>query len=145
MKETKFRAWDGNKMIYDGDRVYPDHFSSMLKKVSTPVKVFHDRVELWVKETQLTDSSFDHPSWIPAKEFMEYTGLKDYTTIEQEIYEGDILLCSEHQEHLEVFYSDGAYRVQFSFEDESTVLTEKIIKANWLKKVGNIYENEDLI
>ena len=75
----------------------------------------------------------------------EYTGLKDYSVSEKEIYEGDVLLCREQDEHLEVFYSDGAFRVKFSFDNESTVLTEKLIKANWLIKEGNRHENPELL
>lgn len=100
MRETKYRAFDGNKMIYDGDRVKPSHLMDIPLEYFSTAKVYHNKVELWFKETMMypnDDSYFDHPTFIAIKDVMQSTFLRDKNN--KEIWRGDIIRVDEMIPH----------------------------------------------
>lgn len=150
-RETKFRAWDGNKMIYNGDKVFPQHFSHALKNVTEPCMVFHNQIQILVCETQLpdaTDKHFDHISYVPAKEFMQFIGELDKNG--REIYSGDVLgpmdndFRPEYKGNWVVVYDGGTFAAEGNSERISTWIPYWVPDKQ-IEIIGNKYENPDLL
>ena len=116
MKELKFRAWDGKKMI---DDVIPVSETSIL--------------ELFEYEWQETE--------VEAVE--QYTGLKDKNG--KEIYEGDIVTLNGEWEVIEpedcsiVTFENGCFRVGDGCENEAGSYL-----SDW-RVIGNAHQNADLL
>ena len=116
MKELKFRAWDGKKMIED---VIP---------VSDT-----DIVELFEHEHQVTE--------VEAVE--QYTGLKDKNG--KEIYEGDIVTLDDEWEVIKdtdcsvISFENGCFRVGGGYENEAGRYL-----SDW-RVIGNVHQNADLL
>jgi len=166
MKEIKFRAWDGQKMIYDGDKVWPDHLANMRHYLSG-ASVTNKGVEVWVYESQLphaTDKHFDHRTGIPFKNLMQFTGLCDKNG--KEIFEGDIV----EQESIITYPGEYGGEIDLLYTGEVVIIPSKgaclkrpnVIdrleedrkwKCNSYKNVvsyrceiiGNIFENPELL
>ena len=134
-REIKFRAWDGENMIYESrQKEYDDYYILNLQGEFFP----HTR-------TGDNDFVFDKDP-LNKKKFvlMQFTGLYDKNG--KEIYEGDFL-----RPFLE---SIGPYRIEF--ENGSFTCYHK--HGRWgflslafelndyeLEVIGNIYENSELI
>ena len=142
----KFRAWDGERMIYDGDKVYPSHFGNELKAVSSPIEVYHNMVMFWVYETRLKEAGlqyFDHPSGFPCKAFMQYTGLRDKKGTE--IFEGDLVSWDDGPDINEIGFDHGAFCWKTKDEDGDE---EMCTIGGWnvrMTVIGNIYENPGML
>jgi uncharacterized phage protein (TIGR01671 family) len=124
MRETKFRAWDGEQMI---ER---DFFVSSM-------------------DGECFDcDDFAQPQW----ELMQYTGLKDKNG--KEIYEGDILrecFNDAWEEALEftseVRFIDGAFRLfgeDYGIDDVYDILST-VGENGGIEVIGNIYENKEFV
>ena len=119
MKELRFRAWDGKKMIEDA---IPTSETSI--------------VELFEYEHQVAE--------VEAVE--QYTGLKDKNG--KEIYEGDILTHKDYW-WIKIEYDNGAFiaRDIQSTKCNNRIIKGYISNFNiskW-KVIGNIYEDKELI
>lgn len=116
MKELRFRAWDGKKMIED---VIP---------VSET-----DIVELFEYEHQVTE----------AEAVEQYTGLKDRNG--KEIYEGDIVTLNGEWEEIEdidcsvITFENGCFRVGDGCENEAGSYL-----SDW-RVIGNVHQDAGLL
>ncbi len=140
-RDLKFRAWDGAKMVYDGDKVFPSHFDSKLRAVTGPAEVTNKGDNLWVYETQLknaTDRHFDHTSGIPVTEIMQFTGLHDKNG--KEVFEGDVLRQEHYSDWIVAWYGTG-FHVYVSCNPGTyypLVQSDREI-------IGTIHENPELL
>ena len=116
MRELKFRAWDGKKMI---DDVIPASKTSI--------------IELFEYEHQETE--------VEAVE--QYTGLKDKNG--KEIYEGDIVTLDGEWEVIKdtdcsvISFENGCFRVGGGYENEAGRYL-----SDW-RVIGNVHQNADLL
>ena len=69
---------------------------------------------------------------------MQYTGLKD--SLGNEIYEGDILWNEYDEEHGEVIFDEGEWKLL-----ESNISQNLFSLLDVVEVKGNIYENEELL
>lgn len=114
MKELKFRAWDGKKMIED---VIPASETSIIE--------FYDRYEWQEVDVEVVE---------------QYTGLKDKNG--KEIYENDIVEYDWHiigdkpayRTKEQVVFDDMGARLD----------TDRIRFCTNVEVIGNIHENADL-
>ncbi|MCX0386700.1 YopX family protein [Clostridium perfringens] len=136
IRELKFRVWDktSDSMLYQDDfeRVELDTKNKMVTLIAE-------------EESDKSHYVLDYEDGIEA-EILQYTGLKDKDG--QDIYEGDILINTnksklnlgmDNQKYLVVYKTLGFYlkplfkgiALKFDYSD--------------LKKLGNIYENPELL
>lgn len=122
MREIKFRAWDGKKMIYCGHVQPMFNMASLIGCAAT-----------------LVDTEYMDDFSISSGEnivLMQFTGLKDAKG--KEIFEGDVVKCL-----------DG-YSATVSWDDKHAGWDPfgSYEGAEWDKSVeiiGNIYENPELL
>lgn len=62
-----------------------------------------------------------------------------------EVYDGTILHFPNMEEYIDVFYNEGAFWVLFENDNEPTLLTQKLIEANYVTVAGNIHDNPELL
>lgn len=150
----KFRAWSSklNRMIYDGDLIQVH--SGIDIKYYSPVSVYHNKVGCTFYETQLpnaTEYHFDHPTYIKADAFMQFTGLCDKNG--NEIYEGDIIRSSVSVG--DVQFSHGVFGIEWSHTKKKKSLLGNFGQLHNLRTmtddiltrceiIGNIYQNPSL-
>ena len=120
MREIKFRAWDGEKMIYNW-------FIAEFK----PESVYGD-IEL----PQRYSPSINMSS---PQEVMQYTGLKDKNG--KEIYEGDLLGLDDMA--APVIFDDGSFQLITSERQGRSPLIQ--FRTKRMTVIGNIYENQELL
>jgi len=141
MRESKFRAWDGNRLIYDGDIVAPQHLEGMRQYLSG-AEVTHRGVLVWFYESRLpnaTDLNFDHTTGIPTETIEQFTGLHDRNGVE--IYEGD--LVARRSVIYAVEFIEGEFSPVAHWEHREAVLhgaTEAVCEV-----IGNIHETPELL
>jgi len=137
MRQIKFRAWDGTKIVYEFLVARPQ---------------FADCLSIMINEDFATKAYNSCLEW----KVMQFTGLYDKNG--KEIYEGDILKNNRQWSYglrsgshfvVEFNVETGRYglllrgeRLQDSWEDLAA-LTRK--KSNECEVIGNIYENPDLL
>lgn len=116
MKELKFRAWDGKKMIED-----------VIPASETSIVEFYDRYEWQEVDVEVVE---------------QYTGLKDKNG--KEIFIGDIV--SEHNGDIigEIIQKpSGEYCIAWiGIYAGSSILYDEL---SMCEVVGNIHENADLL
>lgn len=117
MREIKFRAWNGNKMIvYEGGR-----------SVGNPHIGFNGRISC-IGESK---------NWV----LMQYTGLKDAKG--NEIYEADIVEIDD--EFFKIYFNERSAGFQLDrlgMHKASNEFISNVIEK--LEVIGNIYENPDI-
>ena len=141
MKEAKFRAWDGTKMIYDvlpfaWDAVIKKGFHECLIGSDGAVRPFHD-AEFRVQVSMIDNVIVE-----------QWSGLKDKNR--EEIYDGDIILW--HKKHYIIKWNQ--LHCCFGIYENNTFRGELIGNAfpelasfpdTEYEVIGNIHLNLDLI
>lgn len=119
MREIKFRAWDGSKMLSQKEiAFFPSIMSTNPTTLDSGLKSLQNDMEL-----------------------MQYTGLKDKNG--KEIYEGDVLSLDNDslEETIVLVYFDvdeAAWLVGDGMESLGMAVGESEV-------IGNIYENPELL
>lgn len=125
MREIKFRAWDKS--------------SNIMRTDITSIRYNLDGSINQIDVFEGVDILF------PEKEaiLMQYTGLKDKNGVE--IYDGDIAECNYCTKHnLQIVYDAPQFRLK-SVGGEACDNAHLIRINTWLKVIGNIYENPELL
>ena len=130
MRVIKFRAWDnrGKQMKY-----------TERHEIILPPYGIYSTSKFVVLNHKMGKSC--HESFVVGWQdgaVMEWTGIEN-------IYEGDILFFPELNKYADVFYDDASFQFLLPGDDESTVLTEQVLDANYVEVAGNIYENPELL
>lgn len=131
MREIKFRAWDGERMIADWAKVTP-YAAQVVGDVNLP--------------------AYFSPSFTmgTAQAVMQYTGLKDSQGVE--IYEGDIVQAIEFADRGDGYWDDTLLIVTWShelagfcFSDPQAVGDIGMADVEIGERAGNIHENPELL
>lgn len=142
MREIKFRAWDGKRMLYPGDDFRTNY------------------LEIWYKDGLIFSISLKSKDWpiyryywfesnSDAHTLMQYTGLNDNNGTP--IYEGDII--KEDNTFYQVYWNDNylAWHKISKDRDEFGSYKGPLQSGNGYSKskkrivIGNIYQNPNLI
>lgn len=154
-RSLKFRAWDGKRMIYDGDRVKPSHLEGHQDKYFSGAIVTNHGVEIWFYESQLPDAKdgyFDHRTSIPVRSIQQYTGLTDKNG--KEIYEGDVvrILYTDWVNQSRwvqgtVVYDSDRFVIDLGEHPMGGRNTGDLDPGThgWREVVGNIYQHPELL
>ena len=121
MREIKFRAWDGKKMIYGNE----DEYDTWLIGMDNPTQI--------CKWDGICEDILD---------LMQYTGLKDKEG--KEIYEGDI--CK--RDYWKCLYRVDWIGAGFQFVAVKSIDNDVEPTINSVKNfevIGNIMENPELL
>jgi uncharacterized phage protein (TIGR01671 family) len=133
MREIKFRAWDNvkDKMYYIGEE---------------------DDVAFSFDSSGFVATDLTEHDWgfkqLEHLQYMQYTGLKDKNGME--IYEGDVLETDLSRPYVVVVFRNGAFMYQChdsgkDFYDYMAPADKDTKMDQFLKIIGNIYENPELL
>jgi uncharacterized phage protein (TIGR01671 family) len=128
MREIKFRAWDGKRMIY---------FSNLMIGIES-LKKSKGAVNPYV---YFKDADFGGQVSMAKHEVMQYTGLKDKNGIE--IYEGDRVLKNQHNiksEYTVTWLNGGFIGMSEDRDDWGPFTCQLYNNLRFLEVIGNIYE-----
>lgn len=129
-RDIKFRAWDGEKMIYPTD----EHINANWT---------FDRGYLTCECLTCHEALFDD-KYIKFYPIMQFTGLHD--ALDMEIWEGDIVSYEDHEWEVVFWYDrwDMVNRDK-SVRDDDIPDDPGFTKWDFCRVIGNIYENPELI
>ena len=126
MRERKYRAWDGEKIVY---HVYPNDYNEVVFFYGDPDK---DKYQF-----EILKDIKGNP--VSVKNLMDFTGLYDKNKVE--IYEGDIV--ERNNKLLEIMF-DSVRQFSGWVINKRGVYLEYDSLYN-CKVIGNIYENPELL
>ncbi len=145
MRELKFRAWDTEMQMI----CFPKAHYIINGSVATPSQ----KAEAWgnqpIGEIYNPEENEHHTVFVEDERFvlMQYTGLKDKNG--KEIYEGDIVIkFGIDDAKYEVKYGEqlvGHDWLGVGFYTFNKSEQCNIFGGNYIKVIGNIYENPDLL
>jgi uncharacterized phage protein (TIGR01671 family) len=140
-REIKFRAWDESKEIMHFDFQFiksGDNNNDWIVFIS-------DKQTLQVELHPLKNPYFQQQFKI-----MQFTGLKD--SEENDIYEGDIIQTVGYTGVVKYEPQAAQYHINWKVNDSSRYMTfnvtfsdGEIYQCNYMKVIGNIYENPELL
>jgi uncharacterized phage protein (TIGR01671 family) len=135
MREVKFRAWDGKRLLMIGSD-YPKNWGTEKDEWYADIHM--------MDLTGIENISKDYPRF----SVMQFTGLKDKNG--KEIYEGDILSSEypgpESQNCHPVEWSQGRFIVNHNITDCCKAWRGDLSGHHISEEViGNIYENPELL
>ena len=136
MREIKFRAWDGSKMIEPYS--VRNGQAYIIKPCDLSEKVIDHEGSNYYKNWDV-DISTDYP-------LMQYTGLKDKNGVE--IYEGDIAKFTPTEGEVwkaEVEFDEGAFFFNMNDYIVASSWWPNISEFGDIEVIGNIHENPDLL
>lgn len=121
MREIKFRGYNGLEWLY----------TEMIRYVSED--------DSWQMMNHETDE-WDYVSFIG-----QYTGALDKKG--KEIYEGDIVNCSEYGCYGKIYWDEELFSFMFAtLCEDGTLFNERFYDyVNDMEIIGNIYENPELL
>lgn len=118
-RDIKLRAWDElNKKIINNIGI-------------TPKNVVYTQ--------DMENNVFDV---FPGCILIQYTGLKDIN--ENEIFEGDIIQCTDNKNIYICLYSKGCFWLR-NINEENSIRGLIFEFQGTLKIIGNVFENEELL
>ena len=113
MREIKFRVWDGQNKVMIND------------------------IDIWYGIGSRVDETANY------LEIMQYTGLKDNSGKEIEIYEGDVVKPLDvNRANYIVYWGDACWNVECV--QDVYFKRQHLTDHSW-KVIGNIYENPELL
>jgi uncharacterized phage protein (TIGR01671 family) len=124
MREIKFRAWTGAKMLeFDFNSMVGGHGGEVL-------------IGDYVNEHDITNKKLI---------FMQYTGLKDKNGVE--IFEGDVvtILDSKYYDRGVIDWYENAYELRVLYSGNWDFDCQFLQESEKREVLGNIYENSDLL
>jgi uncharacterized phage protein (TIGR01671 family) len=134
MREIKFRAWDGERMVF---------FDALTIGFKKSKKL--------IPQVYFAKDTFSGEVRLGSHEVMQYTGLKDKN--EKEIYESDIIVDS-FGHHWEVIFINGCFWLKrdnyrttnqmFSWPDNCYPIF-RVDHTQYSEIVGNIHQHKHLI
>lgn len=125
MKEIKFRAWNGNTMLFY-ENWFTLHYQNVLCFTNS-------------EQSYVDESDIDYPSRVT---LMQYTGLKDKNG--KKIYEGDIVRSRHGIATVEFHNASFVFKWDFHTLNE-LMHTWKEDSQVQVEVIGNIWEHPDLL
>lgn len=145
MREIKFRAWDGDRMLPVNNILFNKTAESVSTYGLEPAIIIEASEDKYGERVRLTGADIDTP-------LMQYIGLKDRNGVE--IYEGDVVELKNYPDRSAAEHMQGIGAVEFS---PALDLAYEAVKSNgntmmltWggtesIEVIGNIYENHELL
>ena len=130
MREIKFRAWDGEQMLY------PE---------------FPTTIQIDGNYVGFTNGRIDYGTYVDAEHLIQYTGLKDKNG--KEIYEGDVVQEDIRRDKRSkpimrwsvVVYSEKGMFIVECLPKSLRQWNELYKENDEVEVIGNIYENPELL
>jgi uncharacterized phage protein (TIGR01671 family) len=128
MREIKFRAWNKTEKWMD------EEFC-----IHADGHIYQDARNRWDISDQAIESAYDDLI------VMEFTGMYDSYIDGKEVFESDIIKnCDTHELQI-VYWNEKAAAWYCKYHNSDRIVSLADSLGNLNKKIGNIYENPELL